>query len=477
MLETHLTSSAIHPFHEPPMFPLFGTEECDELPSLFSQSMDTETPPLIDYTTRSFEEVAASISKLSRELLVTEGKLWEKWGEGEECFHQYVRKKQEKYYYIIDQAREDFARIISNYREVAGGFLVNNETEEAVDHELTLQLLMKIVRKSNLQLNVHVDVGVEVFSRSLLERGWHILTERNKEGFLQIIRWSGEIHIPDTAPNFLGQGGFGRVQKVINLSNAQIEVLKVSCPQNIHERLLAKHDMYNEYRKLKKLHEVSEGIGIQRNPSGLFHIDHYGTVELGLLQPLYNRNNLFDVIHHYNPPPRIRLELALDLLIGLQAVHRAGMIHGDIKPKNCFAHEDENGICYVQLADFGGARYIGQELEMSMDNLLGTSYTEEYFTSSDVKELKTMLYHGNYFGWADVHLKRDIYAMAKTIWFLLISEDPYYFFSRTPWNHHKIASTYSFEVAEVLSAALSENPHERPKIEEIIDVLANLLRA
>ncbi|KAI0897505.1 hypothetical protein F4806DRAFT_403789 [Annulohypoxylon nitens] len=59
---------------------------------------------------------------------------------------------------------------------------------------------------------------------------------------------------------------------------------------------------------------------------------------------------------HLGPTPLQKRHLTLDLVLGLSAVHRAGLIHGDLKPENVLvmAHNDPKRQFVAKLIDFGG---------------------------------------------------------------------------------------------------------------------------
>lgn len=60
----------------------------------------------------------------------------------------------------------------------------------------------------------------------------------------------------------------------------------------------------------------------------------------------------------------IRQHITVDILMGLDAIHRAGFIHGDLKPENILvmSHPDERHRVVAKLTDFGGSSQLeGQD--------------------------------------------------------------------------------------------------------------------
>lgn len=76
---------------------------------------------------------------------------------------------------------------------------------------------------------------------------------------------------------------------------------------------------------------------------------------------------LRDALNEYGPLPAVRaLEMLSQILSGLAAAHRAGILHRDLKPDNVLLADDGR----VKLGDFGLARAITQQT--STGDLVGT---------------------------------------------------------------------------------------------------------
>jgi hypothetical protein len=105
-------------------------------------------------------------------------------------------------------------------------------------------------------------------------------------------------------------------------------------------------------------------------------------------------------------PPAAAVARMLDVIDGLQALHRRGLVHRDVKPANCFL--EENGR--VKVGDFGLARSLlaGGELTQT-GRFLGTPL----FASPE--QLK---------GGA-VDARTDVYSVAATLYYLLTGRAPF----------------------------------------------------
>ncbi len=96
-------------------------------------------------------------------------------------------------------------------------------------------------------------------------------------------------------------------------------------------------------------------------------------------------------------PAREVQDIALKLLDALEVVHKAGMLHRDIKPDNVFLHQDGR----VVLIDFGSARQFAQGKTQQHTRLVTPGYAplEQYGTAgkfgpyTDLYALGATLYH------------------------------------------------------------------------------------
>ena len=79
---------------------------------------------------------------------------------------------------------------------------------------------------------------------------------------------------------------------------------------------------------------------------------------------------------------RLEVPHALDVLIdichALDAAHRAGVVHQDLKPDNIFIHLDEwSGTAVTKLLDFGVARLLGQGHDGTFEGTLAYAAPEQ----------------------------------------------------------------------------------------------------
>jgi serine/threonine protein kinase len=117
----------------------------------------------------------------------------------------------------------------------------------------------------------------------------------------------------------------------------------------------------------------------------------------GTLQQRLDTDGAFD--------PRAALALVFDALEALEAAHRAGIIHRDVKPHNLLLAADDRAV----LADFGSARHeVGGQLTRTGDTLgtLGYMAPEQ---RSDARNATS---------------QTDIYAVGATLFGLVLGRPP-----------------------------------------------------
>ncbi|HET7712706.1 MAG TPA: protein kinase [Thermoanaerobaculia bacterium] len=146
----------------------------------------------------------------------------------------------------------------------------------------------------------------------------------------------------------LGAGGMGEVYKVRHTFLGALRVVKVIRPQISESR--EAHDRFlREARLATKVQHPN--VATLHDFSALPDGSHYMVWEYiegeNLAQRLKSRNTL---------PPRYAASLAIQALHGLDAIHRAGIIHRDISPENLMITRDGHGDERVKIIDLGVAK-------------------------------------------------------------------------------------------------------------------------
>ena len=146
----------------------------------------------------------------------------------------------------------------------------------------------------------------------------------------------------------LGAGGMGEVYRVEHTFLGVTRVVKVIRPQiseteDAHERFLREARLATKVQNpnVATLHDFSA------LPDG----SHY------MVWEFIDGENLAQLIRRRGVlPPRYALRLAIQTLNGLEAIHRAGIVHRDISPENLMITRDEQGTERVKIIDLGVAK-------------------------------------------------------------------------------------------------------------------------
>jgi serine/threonine protein kinase len=151
----------------------------------------------------------------------------------------------------------------------------------------------------------------------------------------------------------LGVGGMGEVYKVLHIHLNAIRVIKlmrsnIATDPGAHERF------QREARMATKIHHP--------NVAGLHDFSTLDDGSRYMVWEYIEGINLHELIEQRGPlSPRYAAKLAIDALLGLDAVHRAGIVHRDISPENIMISRDEDGEEHVKIIDLGIAKQWGDE--------------------------------------------------------------------------------------------------------------------
>jgi serine/threonine-protein kinase len=146
----------------------------------------------------------------------------------------------------------------------------------------------------------------------------------------------------------LGIGGMGEVYKVLHLHLNALRVVKlmrasVSNEEGAHDRFL------REARLATRINHPN--VSTLFDFSTLADGTHYMVWEyiegMTIAELLRVRGAL---------PPRYVVDLAIQALAGLEAIHRSGVVHRDVSPENIMITRDEEGDERVKIIDLGIAK-------------------------------------------------------------------------------------------------------------------------
>ncbi len=416
------------------------------------------------------------VKRFAIEYLVTPGQIKEKKSRREQ--EKYLEKKRDKYGIIYDLARTDYIRINQNF-ETHPCVNLSHMFQSVKDSHFDVpkKHLLKAVRKSRLELYKAADktqpVVFDFFVTESGSRNCVSVIAYTVGGGVSIQLWSGEPVAKSKKSSFLGRGEYGSAQKVRVITEGIFKALKTSSYDFDNDTI------ENEVAKLGRIHSQEVKVGLQLPVQKMLNLPTIdGKKVLGYLSPLYNKGSLnskrcrekLDILGK-----EALTEVFLELLVGLKSLHDMGIVHGDIKPENCFVNVKEEKEIHLYLADLGDAKSI-DELDLSNRfNELGTVGTVGYFTDADVLNHINAIKSQSLKSWLNAIKSRDVFAVALTICKgvsekcdvspSLIDGEP------SALQHAKvIEEKLGKDIAQMLARALSEEPASRPSLEELIRV-------
>jgi len=146
----------------------------------------------------------------------------------------------------------------------------------------------------------------------------------------------------------LGAGGMGEVFKAEHVHLGATRVIKIVRPQisastEAHDRFVREAQIATKvhHQNVATLHDFAT------LPDGSAYTVFEFIDGENLSQLLRRRGQL---------APRLAIRLAIEALSGLDAIHRAGIVHRDISPENIMIARDDDGVEHVKIIDLGVAK-------------------------------------------------------------------------------------------------------------------------
>jgi serine/threonine-protein kinase len=146
----------------------------------------------------------------------------------------------------------------------------------------------------------------------------------------------------------LGVGGMGEVYKALHIHLNAIRVIKlmranIAGDPGAHERFL------REARLATRIHHP--------NVAALYDFSTLEDDARYMVWEHIEGINLHELIETRGPlSPKYAGRIASQALMGLDAIHRAGIVHRDVSPENIMISHDEDGEEHVKIIDLGIAK-------------------------------------------------------------------------------------------------------------------------
>ncbi|MEM7585006.1 MAG: protein kinase [Acidobacteriota bacterium] len=164
--------------------------------------------------------------------------------------------------------------------------------------------------------------------------------------------------------------------------------------------------------------------------------------------------------------PQRCLEIFEPLCNVLAEAHEAGLVHRDIKPENVFLHRGPQGE-QVKVLDFGIAKLVGEAV--TQENLTAEGWvlgTPAYMAPERISS-------------TDLNDRADVYSLGVMLFEMLTGKRPFTAVNRDPMSMimmhvnsaaptlRSFAPDLPVELEEVVAAAMSKDPDQRPSARQL----------
>ena len=156
----------------------------------------------------------------------------------------------------------------------------------------------------------------------------------------------------------LGRGGMGEVWRAHDTATNRTVAIKVLPPQ------MAQDDTF-----VQRFRREAETAARLNNPH-IIPIHTYGEIDgrLYVDMRLIEGRDLDKVLHEGPLEPKRAVRIIEQVATALQAAHKVGLVHRDVKPSNILLDEDD----FAYLIDFGIARGVNQTSLTNTGTMIGS---------------------------------------------------------------------------------------------------------
>ena len=247
----------------------------------------------------------------------------------------------------------------------------------------------------------------------------------------------------------IGQGMYGRVYKAKNKKENKYYAIKRLNFKDINEK--EKKQINNEVSCIKKL----------KHPNIISYKDSFNDEDnyFNIVTKFCEGGDIYNKIQNqkgeYFSEEQI-LNWTVQILLGLDYIHKKDIVHRDIKPQNIFI-KNRHIIC---IGDFGIAKIINQIQTQTMTSIIGTPLymSPESFNEPNSKYFESDIWSTGCCLYEMCNLK---HAFGADRWELVFNK------VRTG-KHNPVNKKYSTELRDIIDSMLSVKPMNRPTIPRLL---------
>jgi serine/threonine protein kinase len=282
----------------------------------------------------------------------------------------------------------------------------------------------------------------------------------------------------------LDKGSTAQVFKVKDEPTDEIKVAKIF---NDNERTLFKEETHI-YEMIDRLH-LETNIRFYKSSVGDLSLNGTVSKKMYIILEYGSKGSLFDALVKTKNgfTENVCKYILLNLLNGVEALHKAGICHRDLKPENIVFVGDNYDI---KIIDFGlSAKFVDENNQkIKLDNFCGTPHycppeineKKSYDgTKVDIFTLGVMLFIMRFkqFGFATAKLEKDTKKVRDLLYTLIIEKDYDRYWELL--KKHSNIKNLSPQFKNLYLKMVAYNPDERLTIEEIKqdEFMANIINA
>lgn len=252
----------------------------------------------------------------------------------------------------------------------------------------------------------------------------------------------------------IGRGGMGEIYEA-RTASGEVAAVKVLFPHLLQDASMrARFVRESEVVASLEVPNVVRVLGIGTPDEGLPYIAMERLRGSDLAEVLRAEGKL---------DARASLELADQVLHGLEAAAKAGIVHRDIKPQNLFRAESDAG-CVWKILDFGVSRLVASGATLTTGQLVGTP---RYMAPEQAKG-------------GDIDARADLYALAAVLYRCITGRPPFAgdemhaVLHRVTHEMPPMPSSFTdlpTDIDAFFALALAKDPHARLERERFLPAL------
>ena len=199
----------------------------------------------------------------------------------------------------------------------------------------------------------------------------------------------------DGQPLELGRGAMGVTYKAFDVD--------LRCPVTL--KVISERYLGDESARLRFLREARAAASFRHpNVASVFHLGRSGGnyfyamefVEGETLQNFIKRSGRLEV--------NVALEITTQVVAGLVAVHKKGLVHRDIKPSNIMVSFEDGGAVTAKIIDLGLAKAVNEPGSQTAISIPGGFAGTPEFASPE------------HFAGVGVDIRSDLYSLGVVLW-------------------------------------------------------------